>query len=421
MPLPYLTRDFAGIGGTIKNRPEDFFVQEVPLYEPTGEGEHVYCEVQKVGFTTFGTVDKLARALRVSNRDIGYAGLKDAKAVTRQVFSIPGVTEEQVMAVSLPEGMTVQWAIRHGNKLRLGHLAGNRFAIKIRDVNPTDVVKVAPVLADLERRGMPNYFGEQRFGRRGDNDRLGAAVVRGDAPGLLKLLLGSPDPAIDDAATLQARTLFDAGDLDGATKAWPNWARVELKTLIRFVKTGNAEAAAHSIEERIWRLWVSALQSRMFNDVVARRIDGLGTLLDGDLAWKHENGAVFAVESAEVEQPRCDAFEVSPSGPLVGYRMTEPTGRPAEIEAAVLAGEKLTADDFRRSGSLKISGARRPLRVKPADTRLEAGVDEHGAYVTVAFTLPPGSFATVLVRELTKRDSGAGEAVAGVSARTTEP
>src|SRR5688500_12353105 len=153
MPLPFLTPDFPGVGGTIKNRAEDFFVQEVPLYEPSGAGEHVYCEIQKVGVTTFEAVQRVAAALGVSSRDVGYAGLKDARAVTRQVLSILGTTEEKVMGLRLPD-VTVQWAARHGNKLRLGHLAGNRFAVKIREVEPTDVVKLKPVLAVLEKRGM---------------------------------------------------------------------------------------------------------------------------------------------------------------------------------------------------------------------------------------------------------------------------
>src|SRR5690349_8085284 len=100
--LPYLTRDFAGVGGTIKVRAEDFFVQEIPLYEPTGEGEHVYCEIEKIGVTTFDAINAIARALNISSRDIGYAGMKDARAITRQVFSIWGVSESDVMALKLP-------------------------------------------------------------------------------------------------------------------------------------------------------------------------------------------------------------------------------------------------------------------------------------------------------------------------------
>src|SRR6266480_6901163 len=185
MSLPYLTQDIPGIGGLIKNRAEDFFVQELPLYEPSGQGEHVYAEFQKVGLTTFDAIDQIGRALYVSSRDIGYAGMKDARAITRQILSIPNTTEEAVMRLKLPD-IEPLWAARHGNKLRLGHLAGNRFAIKVREVNPTDVVKLGPLIDVLKRRGMPNYFGEQRFGRREDNHLLGAALLRGDDEALLK-------------------------------------------------------------------------------------------------------------------------------------------------------------------------------------------------------------------------------------------
>src|SRR5688572_26463641 len=103
MDLPYLTCDFPGVGGVIKQRPEDFFVQEVPAYEPAGEGEHVYAEIQKVNLTTLDAIKQIARALKVSSRDIGYAGLKDAKALTRQVISISGTTPDAVMELRVPD------------------------------------------------------------------------------------------------------------------------------------------------------------------------------------------------------------------------------------------------------------------------------------------------------------------------------
>src|SRR5690606_32227549 len=106
--------------------------------------------------------------------------LKDARAVTRQLLSLQGVDERTLQGLNL-EGINILWAARHGNKLRPGHLKGNRFAVKIRKVKPTDVVKLTPVIRLLQERGMPNYFGHQRFGRRNDNDKLGAAVVRGDS------------------------------------------------------------------------------------------------------------------------------------------------------------------------------------------------------------------------------------------------
>ena len=253
MELPPLTSDFPGVGGTIKQRVEDFFVQELPLYEPSGEGEHVYCEVEKAGVTTFDAVNRIAAALGVSSRDVGVAGLKDARAVTRQVLSVWGTTEAAVMALRLP-GISVRWAARHGNKLRLGHLAANRFAVKIRGVTPTDVVKLKDPIDVLRRRGMPNYFGEQRFGRRADNDRLGAALIRGDNKEVLHLLLGAPDPAVDDAEAAEARRAFDAGDFPKAMRLFPRRSGMERRILARFIKTGKAGAAVKAVDERLRRL-----------------------------------------------------------------------------------------------------------------------------------------------------------------------
>jgi len=400
MDLPYLTRDIPGIGGSLKDRAEDFFVQEIPAYEPAGEGEHVFAEIQKVNLTTFDAINQIASALGISSRDIGYAGLKDARAVTRQLISIWGVTPERVAELKLP-GIEIRWAIRHGNKLRLGHLAGNRFAIKIRDVSPTDVIKLKPMLELLDRRGMANYFGEQRFGRRSDNAALGAALVKNDDERLLHYLLGNPNPAVDDAEAMRARAAFDAGNLEQAMKLLPRRSGMERRVLARFIKTTRPAAATRAIDERLRRLWVSALQSEIFNRVLAQRIDSIDRVMDGDIACK-ESGACFDVTSAEIEQPRCEAFEISPTGPLVGYRVRLSQGEPGAIETSALSAMELKPEDFRASGRLKVKGARRALRVRAKDVQTEGGVDATGSYVTVAFTLPAGSYATMFLRELMK-------------------
>ena len=406
MSLPRITSDFPGIGGAIKNRPEDFFVQELPLYQPAGEGEHIYCEIQKVGLTTFDAIEQLGRKLYVNTRNIGYAGLKDARAVTRQLLSIQGTTPEAVMKVQIPN-LTVQWAARHGNKLRLGHLAGNRFAIKIRNVTPTDVVKLTPVIELLRHKGMPNYFGEQRFGRRGDNHLLGAALVRGDDHELLRLLLGNPDPEVDDSNQLGSRKAYERGDLESAMHLMPRRSGMERRVLHRLIKTQNPRAAVKAVDEKLRRLWISALQSELFNQVLAQRVahGTIGTMLSGDLAWKHDNGACFTVEDSSLEQARTDNFEISPTGPLLGYRMSLPQRDAQAIEQAVFDQFNLKPEDFRVEGKLRVKGARRPLRVQPQDIDLAAGVDDHGPHITIAFTLPPGSFATVLLDELMKSDT----------------
>jgi tRNA pseudouridine13 synthase len=409
MSLPYLTNEFPGVGGVIKQRPEDFFVQEIPLYEASGSGEHVYCEIQKVGLSTFDVIERISYELGVSSRDIGYAGMKDAHAITRQTLSIWGTTEQKVMGLKIPD-VTVQWAVRHGNKLRLGHLAGNRFAIKIRDVDATAVVKLKPVLDRIQQVGMPNYFGEQRFGRRENNDLLGAALIRGDYAGLLKLLLGGPMPRVDDPKTVQARKAFDAGNAEMAMKLMSRSHGMERRILARLIKTKKPGAAVKAVDQKLRRLWVSALQSRLFNDVVAKRIASLDKVMLGDLAYKHDSGSVFKVEDVGVEQARADRFEISPTGPLIGYRCTLPAGEPLKIEEEVFASHSLKPQDFRQEGKEKVKGARRAMRVQPKDVEMVGGSDQHGPYITVAFTLPAGSFATILMRELMKADQVAAEA-----------
>ena len=127
-----------------------------------------------------------------------------------------------------------------------------------------------------------------------------------------------------------------------------------------------------TVDERLRRLWVSALQSRIFNDVLARRVEGgsFDRLLDGDLAYKHDNGACFLVRSAADEQPRCEAFEVSPSGPLFGYRMSLPEGEALRVEQEAFDAAGLSAQDFRSRAIGKVKGARRPLRVRPENVEL---------------------------------------------------
>jgi tRNA pseudouridine13 synthase len=277
--------------------------------------------------------------------------------------------------------------------------------VKIRDVNPTNVVKLTPLVRRIEARGMPNYFGEQRFGRRGNNHLLGAALLRDDGAGVMKLLLGSPDPGLDDGQQHKARLSFDRGDLPLSMKQWPRSSGMERRILARLIKTKNPGAAMRAVDERIRRLWISSLQSEIFNSVLARRIQSFDKLIPGDLAEKHDSGGVFRVLDLAAEQARCDAFEISPTGPLIGYRMTMPELEALKIEEEAFAAQSIRPGDFRVAGRLKVKGARRPLRVKVENVELSAGVDEHGAYITAAFTLSAGSFATVFLRELMKVES----------------
>jgi tRNA pseudouridine13 synthase len=346
-------------------------------------------------------VNDIARALGVLSRDIGLAGLKDARAVTRQMLSVEHVDPANIKALDIPR-IKVLSVSRHGNKLKIGHLRGNRFQIKLRECNPVRLMDIRAVLDILQKRGVPNYFGPQRFGSRGDTWQLGRGILMKDSQSVIDLMLGKPT-AHDTGDVLQARQLYDAANFGASAKAWPYGFRDNARACRVMEKThGNHRRALYAVDQRLKKFFVSAYQSHLFNHLLAERIGEIDKLMEGDLAYKHENGAVFRVEDAAAEGPRAAAFEVSPTGPIFGYRMTEAAGEPGRLEQEILAAEGISLDDFRFIKGMKVHGARRPLRFQLADLAVDAGADDHGPYVELAFTLSSGCYATMVLREICK-------------------
>jgi tRNA pseudouridine13 synthase len=398
--LPYLTDESFAVAGKIRTRNRDFLVEEIPLYEPSGEGDHVYFVLEKDGFSTMEAVRRVANAVGRNDRDFGYAGLKDAHAVTRQMVSLEHVEPSAIERLEVP-GVRIVSVSRHRNKIRIGHLWGNRFAIKLREIGEGNDRPIRAVLSDLARRGTPNYFGPQRFGKRGDTWKIGKAIVNGDPKSALKVLLGSPGP-LDRDDILAAREAYESEDFSRAAALWPHSFRDERRATRVLAKGGTLQRALAAVDGRLRRFYVSACQSWVFNRVTAARIGSLDRLFDGDLAWRHDNGAVFRVEDYLNEQPRADGFEISPTGPLFGRRMTEPSGKAGEIESAILREESLTPESLRASDRHKIKGGRRPLRFRPRNVEVDPGSDDFGPFVELKFELPAGCYATSLLREIQK-------------------
>ncbi len=396
---PRLLADFVPLPGVIKEDYEDFQVEEVPLYEASGSGTHTYFTLEKRGLSTMQAVRDVAEALEVDPRAIGFAGLKDARAVSRQRMSLEHVDPQRLAQLRVPR-IAILDITRHGNKIKLGHLAGNRFHIRVRQTPRDRHAELEAAWARLCRDGIPNYFGPQRFGSRGDGWAVGRAIVRNELEEALDLMLGRPGP-FDSGEILRARALYDQGRFREAASAWPRMFRDERRALTTLAQThGNRKRAFLTVDRRLRDFLVSAYQSYLFNQVVAARIpSGLGNLRTGDLAWLHGRGAVFHVEDVQREQPRAEAFEVSPTGPLFGYRMTEPSGESAAQEQAVVQREGLDVAVFRAT-RLRVKGGRRSLRFRPAQPGLALGADGRGPYLEVRFTLEPGCYATSLLREL---------------------
>lgn len=414
--LAYLTADVPGIGGVIKQREEDFLVDEQSLYPPSGSGEHVMLFVERSGLTTMEVAHRLSTIFRTSRRDIGFAGMKDKQAVTRQHFTVRMSDAQLLDGSQRLEAARIKllWHERHDSKLRRGHLAGNRFVIRIRQVEPTAVLRVRKMLDMLTRGGVPNYIGEQRFGYRGDNHTQGLLLIKRDYKALLDLMLGQPTE-FDYASTRASRAAYDAGDLAQAIAQLPRSARTERAALDGLRQRRSPREAVMMIDGQQRDFLISAAQSAMFNAVLDRRIrEGMfSTLLPGDLALFEGKHSFFSVDEAAAEKDnapdgRMATLDVSPSGPMWGCEMTRPAGLPLQWEQQALSDFGLTEADLTKIEGARLSGTRRPTRVKLEDVDVAGGVDEHGSFVKLAFTLGRGSFATVVLREIMKNRASAG-------------
>lgn len=318
--------------------PETFLVEEIPAYEPCGAGEHTYLWIEKRELTTLDAISLLARRLGVTSREVGYAGMKDRHAVTRQWVSVPRVDPAVALQTFQEGSLRVLRASQHGNKLRVGHVRGNRFAVVV-EMPDDEAVRheVRESLRAVVERGLPNRFGLQRFGRDADNAIRGAQVVRGE------------------------RRERDA---------------------------------------RRRRLWISALQSSVFNEVLRLRQQGgrLREVLDGDVLQRLDSGGVFVTSAAVEDQRRVDLGEVVITGPMPGSWVREPPpGTPArQVEDQALQAIGIERGCFAGLGK-DVPGTRRPLWVRVDGA---AAVQSSATSVRLSFTLPAGSYATVLLEEI---------------------
>jgi tRNA pseudouridine13 synthase len=331
--------------GRIKNCPEDFIVEEIPAYAPAGSGEHLFLRITKRDVTTMDAVRAIASALSCDPRQAGFAGMKDRRAVASQTISVQAprrvdssALAEKARSLSLA-GIVVNDATPHGHKLKPGHLAGNRFAIVVRDVARTRLDDVERELRRLATEGVPNAFGAQRFGVAGDNAARARGWLRGEER-------GPRDP-------------------------------------------------------RVQRLLWSSLQSVVFNAVLDSRVrDGTwATPLEGDLLKLRSSGGLFVCTTVQADVERAARGEVSPTGPIIGARMRWPEGAPGELERRIVGdglGEAFDLAATRRLGE----GSRRALRMWVQDLRWEiedACAGHEAASVRVYFVLAKGCYATTVL------------------------
>lgn len=406
LPTRYLTRSTPGVGGSLKERPEDFVVEEIPLYEPCGVGEHLYLLIEKRGRATLEVVREIAGHFRVPVRAVGYAGMKDKHAVTRQYLSVHTRDDRAADSIDI-RGVTVLDVARHRNKLRVGQLRGNRFSVRIRGVDPKLVPVIRATVQQLALSGAPNFAGEQRFGFNFTNHLIGRTFLKQDWQQMCHWLLGAASD--EDTPDHEARVAFDQRDPARAALLWSRLPSVPERRVADALAEGLSaeDAITRHVTEAQGRFFVTAFQSAVFNQILAERMDTgqLDRLVPGDVAWKHRNEALFVVSPEIASDPatakRLTDFEISPSGPLWGHDMLPASGAVGRLENDLLSRTGVSLECFDQPPH-DVAGARRPLRMPIRKPVVESGDDEFGPFILVGFDLPKGSFATVVLDEIMK-------------------
>ena len=412
----YVT-DEEGIGGTIRNRYEDFYVEEIPEIIPTGEGPNVYIWIEKLGRTTLDVVLDIARDLHISRKRMGFAGMKDKKALTRQWICIANMdSEEQLNQVKALDGTIYKTdflkVVRGRKKLRMGQLKGNKFKILIKDLD--DIEKSADtaneVLKKLEVTGVPNYFGWQRFGKPRTNTHLvGEALVENDLAKAVGMYIGSPSEE-ESPENQMARQAYDEGNLEESLNLMGKGMRYEkmmIKELIKDSKKGELTDksymnALHALPKPLQRMFVHAYQSYLFNEAVSNRVKmGINKYIEGDIIIDAEEHIVRD-KTPEEFQELIDNFKASPTCPLYGTKVPFAGGKVGEMEENVLKKYDLEKSDFEvpKMPRLGSHGLRRSMRFQVWDA--SAVPTDEG--VLCEFSINKGSYATAVLREVMKKD-----------------
>lgn len=341
-PLPLATSGLEPVRGEIKSVPEDFIVEEIPAYVPIGEGDFIYLWVEKRDLSSPFMARTLAKALSIPAMEVGMAGYKDRRAVARQWISLPGHLEKEIEKIEI-EGFKILEKSRHTNKLRTGHLHGNKFNILLKSImDEANQQKIKKLVERLKVTGLWNFYGEQRFGKNLETLKIGLDLL--------------------------------AQDKEASRK--PFYLR---------------------------KLGLSAVQSALFNEVLRLRITNNThkKVLLGDVLCMLPQESKCHARNLPEDQLRVDQGLMAVTGPMQGWKMyPKPAEEALLLENHVCESFGFKQDVWKGFGKF-LMGARRCL-VYPIEG-LDLGFETDG--VRLSFSLPAGAYATQLIREITQQDT----------------
>jgi len=331
---------------TFNSSIRDFIVEEIPLYEFSGEGEHLILKIRKKDMTTWEMLDTISSHLGIKKREIGYAGLKDKNAMTIQYISLLKTHQDKLENFSHSKIKILDKYI-HSNKIRIGHLKGNRFSIRLKRVFKTQKDKIESTLEWIASNGVPNYFGNQRFGNSNEN------YIDGE-----NILLGK----------LKIRDKKKREFLINAYQSYMfnNWLskRIELSLLLDEFKESEVED--------IIKLERGSLAH-------TKKQPQFLIVLEGDIMMHYPYGRLFEAEDLELEAKRFYERDISISGLLAGTK-----AKKGEKVAKILEDRFIKEIDF--------VGSRRYAWIFVED--IKGKYIEDKAHYELSFRLPKGSYAT---------------------------
>ncbi len=418
--IDHYVTDTGGTGGRLRVAPEDFRVEEIEGVEPepvdadAGAYGTLLVRATLRSWDTNDFARELANRVGMSRERVSWAGTKDKHAVTTQLFGLDRVSPEEVPEI---RNADVEVVGRFGRSLQFGDLVGNRFEIRVREADaPERAGDIAAELGgwdDGEGGAVPNVFGQQRFGsKRPVTHKVGLEIVRGDWEAAAMAYLGSPHENEPEDTQKAREYVAETKDWAGALERFPNRLRFERSMLNELESGGSYRDALETFPTSLQSLLVNAAQSYAFNRILSERLErGLpfAEPVAGDVAC-------FAGETVdeitlpdpsrlqEVSERRvrsvakhCERGRAFVTAPLVGVDTELGEGEPGEIERGVLDELGIAPSDFDLPGEFYSSGTRRAIRL-PVEPELEV---EEGEY-SLSFSLPKGSYATVVCREFLK-------------------
>ncbi|WP_338727557.1 tRNA pseudouridine(13) synthase TruD [Haladaptatus sp. DJG-WS-42] len=426
--IDHYVSDADGIGGRLRVSPADFRVRELERFsvEPVDAdpGSYAYLVFRATleSWDTNQFTKEVASRMGVSRERLSWAGTKDKHAVTTQLFSIYDATPEELP--DIPDA-DIEVLGRAGRGLQFGDLAGNEFSIRVRDAeHPENVPEITDSLSAFGGRegvvGVPNFFGHQRFGsQRPVSHEVGLAVVRGDWEDAVLAYVGNPADRERDQ-TREARAFVEeTRDWKAALDDYPGYLGYERAMLHKLVENGGEtpddfREALETLPTNLQRLMVNAAQSYLFNKILSERLArGIpfdnavagdvvcfaDTSAPGDLVLPDTDREQAVTETrVDTINRHCERGRAFVTAPLIGTETEFADGEPGDIAREVLDAENLTREDFDLPGEFHSKGTRRAVL-------LQTGLDVTDT--TFTFSLPKGSYATVLMREYLKTDPNA--------------